>query len=93
MNDKQLADALVQAVEARQVMGDWKQEVEAQIARERYTGKVELTLDQANALLDVAVAVEQIATHETVHLAYVQVEEIKTIAQAALDKLREMGDE
>jgi len=39
-------------------MSNWKQKIEAQIARERYTGKVELTLDQANALLDVAVAAE-----------------------------------
>lgn len=39
---------------------DWKQKIEAQIARERYTGKVELSLDEALALLDVAVAADEI---------------------------------
>jgi len=64
-------------------MSNWKQKIEAEIARERYTGKVELTLDQANALLDVAVAAERLyeAGYDGVGL------------MRAFDKLREAGDE
>lgn len=67
-------------------MSDWKQKIEAQIARERYTGKVELSLDEALALLNVAVAADT-------YLVDVQHDESEQALFDALDKLPEVFDE